>query len=415
MDSMDDKSALLGSLKIDRGPVEDAPPHFWRWGALLGLILAAGLGWWMLRGDRTVEISTTTARAVGGAQAAGSGSVLDASGYVVARRRATVSSKLTGKVVEVLIEEGSRVEQGQVLARIDDSNIRTQMDLARSQSAAARAQLAEVQVQLADAGRTLQRTRELAARQLLSQSALDTAQANADALRARLESTRRNVEVAERGLAVQAQQLDDTIVRAPFAGVITVKNAQPGEMISPLSAGGDGTRTGIGTLVDMESLEVEVDVNENFINRVQTGQPAETVLNAYTDWKIPSEVIAVIPTADRSKATVKVRIALKVKDPRVLPDMGARVSFLAAAPTPDQAAPPRRVVLVDAQAIRREGNTNAVFVVKGETVERRAVSLGNSLGTDVEVTAGLLGGESLALGKLEALSDGAAVKQATKE
>lgn len=409
---MDDKSALLGSLKIDRGPVEDAPTNLWRWTALVGLILAAGLGWWMLRGDGAIEIGTTTARAIGGAQANGSGSVLDASGYVVARRRATVSSKVTGKVVELLIEEGSRVEQGQVLARIDDSNIRTQMDLARSQSAAARAQLAEVQVQLADAERNLKRTRELAGRQLLSQSALDTAQANADALRARLESTRRNVDVAERGLAVQAQQLDDTVVRAPFAGVITVKNAQPGEMISPLSAGGDGTRTGIGTLVDMESLEVEVDVNENFINRVQAGQPAETVLNAYTDWKIPSEVIAVIPTADRSKATVKVRIALKLKDPRVLPDMGARVSFLAPVSTPNSAAPARRMVLVDAQAIRREGNINAVFLVKGETVERRAVSLGNTVGTDVEVTAGLSGGETLALGKLDALSDGTRVKQA---
>lgn len=409
---MEDKSALLGSLKIDRGPVEDAPSHFWRWMALLSLVLAAALGWWILGGDSAVEITTTRARAVGGAQAGGSGSVLEASGYVVARRRATVSSKVTGKVVELLIEEGSRVELGQVLARIDDSNIRTQMELARSQSAAARAQLTEVQVQLADAERTLQRTRELAGRQLLSQSALDTAQATVDTLRARLESTRRNVDVAERGLAVQAQQLDDTVVRAPFAGVITVKNAQPGEMISPLSAGGDGTRTGIGTLVDMESLEVEVDVNENFINRVQAGQPAETVLNAYTDWKIPSEVIAVIPTADRAKATVKVRIALKLKDPRVLPDMGARVSFLAPTSASNQAAPVRRVVLVDTKAIRREGNINAVFLVKNETVERRAVSLGNTVGADVEVTAGLSGGETLAVGKLESLSDGAKVKQA---
>lgn len=408
---MDDKSALLGSLKIDRGPIEDSSSRLWLWIVITSLVLAAALGWWMLRDDGALEIRTTNARAVG-AQAGGSGSVLDASGYVVARRRATVSSKLTGKVVELMIEEGSRVEQGQVLARIDDSNIRTQMDLARSQASAARAQLAEVQVQLADAERSLQRTRELAGRQLLSQSALDTAQATADTLRARLESTRRNVEVAERGLAVQAQQLDDTIVRAPFAGVITVKNAQPGEMISPLSAGGDGTRTGIGTLVDMDSLEVEVDVNENFINRVQAGQPAETVLNAYTDWKIPSEVIAVIPTADRSKATVKVRIALKLKDPRVLPDMGARVSFLAPAQTATEAAPARRVVLVDANAIRNEGNINVVFLVKGETVERRAVSLGNTVGKDVEVTAGLSGGETLVLGELGALSDGAKVKRA---
>ncbi|MGQ0700843.1 MAG: efflux RND transporter periplasmic adaptor subunit [Panacagrimonas sp.] len=406
---MDDKSALLGSLKIDRGAVEEAPNRTWLWVAVAVIVAIAIAAWIFLRPDPAVLVSTVSARAVS-AQSGNGGSVLDASGYVVARRQATVSSKVTGKVVELLIEEGSRVEQGQILARIDDSNIRAQMDLARSQLEAARAQLAEVQVQLAEAERNLRRTSELAARQLVSQSALDTAQANADSLRARLESTRRNVTVADRSLAVQAQQLDDTIVRAPFAGVVTVKNAQPGEMISPLSAGGDGTRTGIGTLVDMESLEVEVDVNENFINRVQAGQPAETALNAYPDWKIPSEVIAVIPTADRSKATVKVRIALKLKDPRVLPDMGARVSFLAQAKPETAGVAVRPVVLVASDAVRREANANAVFLVQGQTVERRAVTLGNTRGSDVEVTAGLTGGETLATGDLTALTDGMQIK-----
>lgn len=405
---MDDKSALLSSLKIDRGPLE-APPSPLRTGGLVlaVLLVLAALLWLWLRAPAAVEIQTTTARALGGASA--SGSVLDASGYVVARRRATVSSKLTGKVVELLIEEGSRVEQGQVLARIDDSNLRTQLDLANSQLEAARAQLTEVQVQLVEAERHLKRTRELARRQLLSQSALDNAQASAGTLRARLESTRRNVTVAERAVAVQQQQLDDTVVRAPFAGVITVKNAQPGEMISPLSAGGDGTRTGIGTLVDMESLEVEVDVNENFINRVQAGQPAQTALNAYPDWKIPSEVVAVIPTADRSKATVKVRIALKLKDPRVLPDMGARVSFLSTDAAGAQ-ADSTPVVLVAASAIQREGDSAAVFVLKGDTVERRSVSVGNAKGADVEITAGLSGGETVAASALDKLSDGARIK-----
>lgn len=407
---MDDKSALLGSLKIDRGPLEEPPSVLRKFLLpLIGLALAGIVAWWFLKPAAAIAVQTTTARALGSAGA--SGSVLDASGYVVARRRATVSSKVTGKVVELMIEEGSRVEQGQVLARIDDSNLRTQLDLARSQLDAARAQLTEGQVQLVEAERNLKRTQELAGRQLLSQSALDNAQANADTLRARLESTRRNVTVAERGLAVQQQALDDTVVRAPFAGVITVKNAQPGEMISPLSAGGDGTRTGIGTLVDMDSLEVEVDVNENFINRVQAGQPAETALNAYPDWKIPSEVIAVIPTADRAKATVKVRIALKSKDPRVLPDMGARVSFLAQA-KPADAAPAKPVVLVDPKAVRREGDAAAVFVIKGDVVERRAVTLGNAKGSDLEITAGLSGGETLAASNLDQLADGSAVQRA---
>ncbi|MGQ0619643.1 MAG: efflux RND transporter periplasmic adaptor subunit [Panacagrimonas sp.] len=410
---MDDKSALLGSLKIDRGPLEDRSSSPWKWALIAtALLLVAAVAWAMLRPDPAIDIQTTTARAAGTATA-GSGSVLDASGYVVARRRATVSSKITGKVVELLIEEGTRVEQGQVLARIDDSNIRTQLAYARAQLDSARAALTEVRVALAESERQLRRTSELAQKQLVSQSALDTAQASVDTLRARLESTEKNVTVFDRALAVQAQQLDDTIVRAPFAGVITVKNAQPGEMISPLSAGGDGTRTGIGTLVDMDSLEVEVDVNENFINRVQSGQSAEAVLNAYPDWKIPAEVIAVIPTADRSKATVKVRIRLKVQDARVIPDMGARVSFLTPARTEahDAAAPLRPLVLVSVNAVQRDNGTAIVFIVRDErTVERRAVTLGGTRGADLEVSAGLVGGERLAVGELAGLVDGMQVR-----
>lgn len=409
---MDDKSALLGSLKIDRSAVDEAPGHGRRWALGIVLLLAAAaVLWFFLHGDARVAVTTVVARTTGGP--AGGASVLDASGYVVARRRATVSSKLTGKVVELRIEEGSRVEQGEILARIDDANIRTQLALTRSQLDAARAQLVEGEVQLAEAERSLRRTRELAARQMLSQAALDTAQSTVDGARARLDSTRSNVAVAEKTVAVQAQQLDDTLVRAPFAGVITVKNAQPGEMISPLSAGGDGTRTGIGTLVDMDSLEVEVDVNENFINRVTAGQPAETTLNAYPDWKVPSEVIAVIPTADRSKATVKVRIALKLKDPRVLPDMGARVRFLS--PPSAQGEVARPLVLVPAAAVQRGEKGGTVYLLRGETVERRAVSLGSTRGQDVEISAGLSGGETLAVGDFARLRDGAPVRLQTQE
>ena len=406
---MDDKSALLRSLKIEREPLKPASKAMPRWLIALPVVaLVLGLAWWALRGDAAIAIQTTTARLVGGPGAAPA-SVLDASGYVVARRQATVSSKLTGKVMELMIEEGSRVQEGQILARIDDTNIRTQLELARSQLDAARAQLTEVQVQLAEAERNLRRTRELADRKLVSQAALDTAQAEVDSQRARLRSTQLNVTVAERGVAVQAQQLEDAVVRAPFTGVITVKNAQPGEMISPLSAGGAGTRTGIGTLVDMESLEVEVDVNENFINRVQDGQSAETTLNAYPDWKIPSTVIAVIPTADRSKATVKVRIGLKLKDPRVIPDMGARVSFLPIEDAAKPGAPAAAKVQVATNAVHRDQEQDVVFVVRDQTVERRVVRLGDKQGKDVEVVEGLKGGERLASSELEKLSDGARI------
>ncbi|MEC9363802.1 MAG: efflux RND transporter periplasmic adaptor subunit [Pseudomonadota bacterium] len=405
---MNDTSNLLGQLKIDKTARQSARPGGARWLlAGLGLLLIAAIVWLLFLRDGAPTIRTTTVRSAP-TGAAAAASVLDASGYVVARRQATVSSKLTGKVVEVLVEEGMRVEDGQVLARIDDINARAQLALAESQLAAARAQLAEVRVQLAEARRQLQRSRSLAERKLVSEAALDTAQAEVDALEARLASTESQVVVAERGVLVQQRNLEDTVVRAPFAGVITVKNAQPGEMISPLSAGGDGTRTGIGTLVDMESLEIEVDVNENFINRVQPGQPVAARLNAYPDWEIPAEVVAVIPTADRSKATVTVRVGFLQKDPRILPEMGVRVAFRESEPA--QAAEQRPAgVLVDADAIQVNGDTGVVFVVRDDTLERRAVRVAGKTASGVRVASGLAAGDVLAVGDQSGLSDGMAV------
>lgn len=405
---MNDKSALLGQLKIER---DDTPASGkgWLWALGAALLIAAGAVWVLfLRGPDAVQVKVVTARALS-ASAAANASVLDASGYVVARRQATVSSKITGKVTEVLIEEGQRVKAGDVLARIDDSNTRAQVELARAQLNAAQAQLAEVQVQLAEAERQLSRSRELAEKKLLSQQQLESAQASVDAQKARLASVQQGVAVADRGLKVQSGFLDDTIVRAPFDGVITQKNAQPGEMISPLSAGGAGTRTGIGTLVDMDSLEIEVDVNENFINRVQPGQPMSAKLNAYPDWEIPAEVIAVIPTADRSKATVKVRVALKQKDDRVLPDMGVRVSFLNEQ-NPQAAVEAPKGVQVPLEAILAEGSDSLVFVIAGGKAERRAIKLGGSDAQGAVVLAGLTDGEEVAVGDLKRLADGVAVE-----
>jgi RND family efflux transporter MFP subunit len=412
---MNDKSALLGQLKIDRG----AAPAGGSGGALkwvlILLVLAclgvAGLyGWKQFTAG--VPIKTATALPMATGAGAAGGSVLDATGYVVARRQATVSSKVTGKIVELNVEEGQHVKSGQVLARIDDTNARTQLELAKSQLDAARSALAEVRVNLADAERTYKRNKNLAEQKLVSQQQLDTSQANFESLGARLESTQRSVDVAQRGVNVQQQLLTDTIVRAPFDGVITVKNAQIGEMISPLSAGGAGTRTGVGTLVDMDSLEIEVEVNENFINRVTSGQKVDAVLNAYPDWKIPARVIAVIPTADRSKATVKVRIGLEVKDPRILPDMGVRTSFLTEEKPAggEQAVAPPKGVVIPAAAVRDDSGAKVVFVVKGETVERRAITAGPARGDQLVIEGGLSAGEAVALGDLAKLSDGAKVK-----
>ena len=404
---MNDKSALLEQLRIDHSARAPQPSPWKRWlliGAVLLAIVVVAVA--LLGGEKPPEVTAVQARAAGPGASA---SVLDASGYVVARRQATVSSKVTGKVIEVLLDEGRRVEQGQVLARIDDSNAQAQLALAQSQLAASRSQLSTVQVQLAEADRQLVRTRELAERKLLSQQALDTAQANADGLRAQLDTARQNIVVSERGVAVQQRALDDTVVRAPFSGVITLKNAQPGEMISPLSAGGAGTRTGIGTLVDMDSLEIEVDVNENFINRVQTGQPAAARLNAYPDWEIPCEVIAVIPTADRSKATVKVRVGFKDKDPRILPEMGVRVSFREA--EKPQAQQQEQGVLVPSEAVRKQGEDGVVFILREDlTLERRAVKLGGGGNGETSVLGGLRGGERLAVGDFAQFADGKKVR-----
>ena len=335
--NMNDASKLLEQLKIDRDLA--APPARKRRGWVIAAVAVAvvclvAAGWLLARASAPSPVQAAAPVSPANPNATGSAtaSVLDGSGYVVPRRLATVSSKITGKVTEVLVEEGEYVKQGAVLARLDDSNMRAALALGQSQLEAVRGQLPELRVQLADAERQLVRNRELAAQGMVSRFALDTAQATTDVLRARLAAAGQNVTVAERNLDVLARQLDDTVVRAPFSGVLTIKNAQPGEMVSPLSAGGAGTRTGIGTLVDMESLEIEVDVGESFIQRVRPGQPVVARLNAYPDWQIPAEVVAVIPTADRGKATVKVRIGFKQRDARILPDMGARVSFHEAPP-----------------------------------------------------------------------------------
>jgi len=262
--------------------------------------------------------------------AAPAASILDASGYVVARRQATVSAKITGKVVEVLIEEGRRVEAGEIIARLDDANARAQVAQAAALVEQQRANLTAARVAFDNAVPTFNRTAAQFTAAFVSAQVFDEAKASYDAALASFDVATRSLTVAEAGLAVTQRNLDDTVVRAPFAGIVTVKAAQEGEMVSPVSAGGGFTRTGIGTIVDMDSLEVEVDVSENFISRVQTGQPATITLNAYPDRRIPGRVVAIIPTADRAKATVKVRVGFAERDAGVLPEMGARVAFLRA-------------------------------------------------------------------------------------
>jgi len=270
----------------------------------------------------TVEAATARPAPTGGAA-----TVLNASGYVEPRRKATVAAKITGRVIEVLVDEGMAVEKGQILARLDDSDARRRYEATKADRDVARAAIEELEVNHADAERTLRRTTELRAQGVASVQDLDSATAAVDAIEAKLNLARTSLDAAEARLAVAAQDLENYTIRAPFAGIAVSKDAQPGEMVSPVSAGGGFTRTGISTIVDMESLEIEVDVNESHIAKVHPGQPADAVLDAYPKWRIPATVRTIIPTADRQKATVKVRLTFDELDPRILPDMGVKVAF----------------------------------------------------------------------------------------
>jgi len=378
--------------------------------AALVLVAAAVAGaalWYGLRAPRPVPVRVaavveTSASAGGSGQA-----VLNASGYVTARRRATVSSKMTGKVVDVLVEEGMAVRAGQVLARLDDTTPRRYLELAEAELGASRRAAAETEVRLKEARQTLERARALVRDGISGQADLDRAEAEVDALKARLDLTREQVTVAERQVALRQSDLDDTVIRAPFAGVALSKDAQPGEMVSPVSAGGGFTRTGISTIVDMSSLEIEVDVNESFINRVTPGQHVEATLDAYPDWRIPSHVITIVPTADRQRATVLVRIGFQQLDPRILPDMGVKVAFLGA-PAP-ASSPARPRLTVPRAAVRDDRGQSIVFVVREARVERRAVRLGGSAGDQVEILSGLTAGERVVVDGPPELADGSTI------
>ena len=397
-DSIDDLSAL----RIEREPLSTGGGQWVKWVVLLLILGGAGGGawyWWNRERPVEVEVVAVSERAAG-TQA----SVLNASGYVTARRRATVSSKVTGKVIEVNVEEGMAVREGQVLARLDDSSLRAGMALARAQLEAARLAIPESEVRLSEARLNLQRQQRLMKDGLTTPSAIDQAEAEVNSLAARISSLREQINVAQSQVALQQTAIDDMVIRAPFSGVALSKDAQPGEMVSPISAGGGFTRTGISTIVDMRSLEIEVDVNESYINRVSAGQPVTAVLDAYPDFQIPAKVIAVVPTADRQKATVLVRIGFNELDPRILPDMGVKVTFLREA---DAAAPvAQAMTLVPKGAVKTEGANSYVFLVTQDTVERRAIKTGGTDGDRLEVTAGLKGGDRVVISPPAELAEG---------
>jgi RND family efflux transporter MFP subunit len=400
----------LASLRIDQSARAGGSRRA-GWLILILLLLAVGGGAWVW--SQRVQAAAVRAVTLEIRSGAGAkpGAVLNASGYVTARRRATVSSKVTGKVVDVFIEEGQAVRKGQVLARLDDSQIRAALNVARAQLEAARRGAAEDEALLSEAQLTQSRLNQLVKEGVVGRAEVDSANATVESLKARIALARQQVEVAESQVRARETDLTDMVVRAPFDGVAISKDAQPGEMISPVSAGGGFTRTGIGTIVDMSSLEIEVDVSESYINRVRPGQPVEAVLDAYPEWRIPAHVITTVPSADRQKATVRVRIAFEKLDARLLPDMGVKVSFLAE-PAPDPSdAPVRPLLFMPKTAVRTVDSQSVVFVVHGDRVERRAVKLGREDGDLVEVLSGVAAGDRIVVEGPETLVDGARVKE----
>ena len=361
---MSDRENLLNNLKIDRSrsPSEDKSSLNKLYLLGIAVILVIFFSWLFLSEEELKEVTTFTVKSLEMSDSSAT-SILDASGYVVARRRATVSSKMTGKVMKVFIEEGMYVEEGQLLAQLDDSTMLADLNYSESQ--------------LNEAKRIYDRTLELTREDLASQASLDAAKASLEGLEALN--------------AVRKQIVQDMKILAPFSGVVVYKAAQPGEMISPVSAGGGFTNTGICTIVDMDSLEVEVDVNESFINRVKPGQPVITNLNAYPKWDIPSEVIAIIPTADRNKATVKVRIALLEKDERVLPDMGSRVSFLKKLEN-SRSTDSIDGVMIPLASVSEAGGESLVQVIDGSKIKLMSVEVAEETSNYARVTEGLSSG-----------------------
>ena len=399
----------LASLKIDSSARAGGSRRgVWILIVILAAVVAGG--WLWTRRVEAADVKTAVVAAESGPGAA-AGAVLNASGYVTARRRATVSSKVTGKVLEVFIEEGTEVRKGQILARLDDAQLRAALNVGQAQLEASRRAAAEDQARLREAELTLTRRRQLLKEGVIGAAELDTAEAEVESLKARIAMAHQQVAVAESQVKAIQTDLNDMVVRAPFDGVAISKDAQPGEMISPVSAGGGFTRTGICTIVDMTSLEIEVDVSESYINRVRPSQPVEAVLDAYPDWRIPTHVITTVPSADRQKATVRVRIGFEKLDPRILPDMGVKVSFLTERAPQAEHVAPRARLLVPKTALRSENGTSIVFVVREERAERRAVRVGAADGDRVEVISGINAGERVVVDGPATLADGARVKE----
>jgi RND family efflux transporter MFP subunit len=405
-----DLSGDVASLRIDENR-RTSRRRGVRWIVAAVILTAAFGGWWWLARTRVLTVQTITVAP--SAAAAADQTVLTASGYVTARRRATVSSRVTGKLSEVLVEAGVPVRQGQVLARLEDSVARAALSITDAQVTAARSELAEIEVRLREAQTNQARQHRLVEAGIVAAAEVDTINATVEALTARLAAASAAVAVAEQQLALRRVELADTTLRAPFDGVVISKDAQPGEMVSPTSAGGGFTRTGVCTIVDMFSLEIEVDVNEAHIGHIFSEQPVAVVLDAYPDQRIPGHVVATVPAADRQKATVQVRIAVEQRDPHMLPDMTVKVSFLRESEQSQSTRDIRPRLVVPHRAVRSDGGQDVVFVVRNGRAERVPVRLGAGDRDHLEIQSGLNAGDRIVVDAPGNLIDKTPVQEAS--
>jgi len=398
-------SVDLNRLKIDRNLKRSSSTGWKTFLSVMVLVIAIVAGWFIWSKNRVEAVTVTEVRQAAGRKQS---PVLNASGYVTPRQRATVAAKITGRVTELFVEEGMKVEKGQVLARLDSTDAKRELEAVRAEAAAAEAAVADLKVNRDEAERNLQRLQTLFEKGMVSEQERDTARTLLDSLNARIESALKQAEAAEARVRVYEQNLENYTIRAPFSGIVVSKDAQIGEMISPISAGGGYTRTGIATIVDMDSLEIEVDINESYIARVTVGQKVAATLDAYPEWKIPATVRTVIPTADRQKATVKVRIIFDALDPKILPDMGIKVAFLE---EEEQGADPEGPKLtVKSSAVLQSSGRALVYVYDSGLIEQREIRIGESKEGITEILSGLTAGDKVIDNPSARLKDGMKVK-----
>jgi HlyD family secretion protein len=399
---MNSTKSLLSDLRIEGKARRTKRSFPIRFVLVLFLAAAGAFVWW-----RTQIWAPEVRTAIATVSDTGPKTVLNASGYVVARRAANCGAKVTGRVVDLSFEEGVRVKEGDVLARLDDSDALTSLNLAKAQLAVARSAIEQIKVQSDLAERTLVRETALAQTKVETDLGFDQAKANAAGLKAQLKLQEAQIVSAQRQVEVLQAQEDDYTIRAAFSGVVTSKDAQPGEMISPLATPGGFNRTGLCTIVDPNSLEIEVEVNEGHLNKVTPGQPVVATLDAYPDWPIQATVFTIIPTADRNKGTVKVRIKFNSRDPRILNQLEVRVAFL----EPPQNTPRRPGVLIPRLALQDKGPDQFVWIVKDGHAQRQTITVADYVGDQVLVSAGLKGGEAVVVDNHADLSEGERIKQ----